>query len=218
MKPRMHARRHFVALALVLGLTMTGCDWFHRRKPQPIPPQAQAPTTTQPEPATQPATTTTTTAQPPQPEPEKPADTTAQKPKPRTKPAPAHAKKIIPAPAATPAPPATKPTETASATPPPRIVISEGSTPDGSNAQISSPNIHSDAGDHELRTTQQLLDSTDANLRNLKRALSTDEKAMVDQIHAYMQQSRDATKDGDAVRAHNLALKAHLLSDELVKR
>jgi hypothetical protein len=33
-----------------------------------------------------------------------------------------------------------------------------------------------------------------------------------------MTQSRQATKDGDLVRAHNLALKAHLLSDDLAKQ
>ena len=40
---------------------------------------------------------------------------------------------------------------------------------------------------------------------------------MVAQIKDYMAQSRKATKDSDTVRAHNLALKARLLSDELVK-
>ena len=41
---------------------------------------------------------------------------------------------------------------------------------------------------------------------------------MVAQIKDYMAQSRKATADSDSVRAHNLALKARLLSDELVKR
>lgn len=40
---------------------------------------------------------------------------------------------------------------------------------------------------------------------------------MVAQIKDYMAQSRKATADADHVRAHNLALKARLLSDELVK-
>jgi hypothetical protein len=33
-----------------------------------------------------------------------------------------------------------------------------------------------------------------------------------------MAQSRQATKDGESVRARNLAVKANLLSDELVKQ
>ena len=41
---------------------------------------------------------------------------------------------------------------------------------------------------------------------------------MVQHIRSYMQQARDASKDGDTERAYNLALKAHLLSDELIKR
>ncbi len=41
---------------------------------------------------------------------------------------------------------------------------------------------------------------------------------MVAQIRNYMTQSRAATTDGDLLRANNLAVKAHLLTDELIKR
>ena len=75
-----------------------------------------------------------------------------------------------------------------------------------------------DEASHRRQTTAQLLDSTDANLRGLNRTLTADEKAMVAQIKDYEEQSRAATAQNDLVRAHNLALKAHLLSDELVKR
>jgi hypothetical protein len=40
---------------------------------------------------------------------------------------------------------------------------------------------------------------------------------MRDEIDNYIKQSEQATKDGDAVRAHTLAVKAKALSDELVK-
>jgi hypothetical protein len=40
---------------------------------------------------------------------------------------------------------------------------------------------------------------------------------MVTQIKAFITQSRDATKNNDQVRAYNLAVKAHLLSDALAK-
>ena len=104
----------------------------------------------------------------------------------------------------------------AQASAPPRVVIQEGGVHPPSN-QLSTAMPHDQASDHQ-RTTQQLLDATDANLRGISRALNADERSMVEQIRAYMQQARDAVKDGDLIRAHNLALKAHLLSDELVKR
>jgi hypothetical protein len=40
---------------------------------------------------------------------------------------------------------------------------------------------------------------------------------MVSQIKQFMEQSKTAADAGDLDRAHNLALKAHLLSDELLK-
>jgi hypothetical protein len=70
---------------------------------------------------------------------------------------------------------------------------------------------------HQRESTAQLLQSTEDNLRNLTRQLSADERGVVDQIRNFMAQSRAATTDGDMVRAHNLALKAHLLSDELAR-
>ena len=66
-------------------------------------------------------------------------------------------------------------------------------------------------------TTQQLIDSAEANLRNIKRQLSADEQTTLSQIRDLIKQSKDATKDGDLAKAHNLALKARLFSDELVK-
>jgi hypothetical protein len=70
----------------------------------------------------------------------------------------------------------------------------------------------------QRRSAAQLLDATDANLRSLNRSLSNDEQSMVQQIRTFMAQSRSAQKDGDTDRAYNLALKANLLSQELVKR
>ncbi|MBI2678521.1 MAG: hypothetical protein HYX28_07040 [Candidatus Koribacter versatilis] len=208
----MNPRRHFVALALLLALSTSGCSWFHRRKPQPVPPQAQAPSTTTP--AENTAATNTLPAAP-EPMPEKPApQTTAPKPKPRPK-ATTHAKKPATAPPQAVAP--AKPTEQASAAPPPRIVIQEGGAAPPNGSQVTAAMPHDVATDNQ-RTTQQLLDATEGNLRNLRRTLSADERGIVEQIRSYMQQARGASKDGDLIRAHNLALKAHLLSDELVKR
>jgi hypothetical protein len=98
---------------------------------------------------------------------------------------------------------------------PPKIVIQEGGTNSSGTSQVSPGSANGAA--LQSQSTEQLLDGTEAILRNLKRLLSTDEQSMVTQIRDYMTQSKQATKDGDATRAHNLALKAHLLSDELAK-
>jgi hypothetical protein len=99
---------------------------------------------------------------------------------------------------------------------PPRIVIQEGSAaaPQG---DITSPIAHDEAT-HRRLSTAQLLQSTEDNLRGLKPPFSADEQATVAQIRDYMEQARSANAQNDVVRAHNLALKAHLLSDELAKK
>jgi hypothetical protein len=63
-----------------------------------------------------------------------------------------------------------------------------------------------------------LLDSTEQNLRNLTRSLSTDEQNAVRDIKSYVTQARSALKDQDFELAHNLALKAHQLLDSLLKQ
>lgn len=198
---------HFVfVLLLSSGLFgLTGC-WFKRKPPVPQP-QAQAPTTTEPQPAPQeqpPATE-------PQPE-QKPAETAQAEAKPKPKPKPknhtAH-KQAPPAPK-----PEEKPQQEAVLKPPPKIIIQEGGA-DDSLGQISTTT--QGPGQSDL-STAKLLEATEANLRRLKRTLTADEQATVAQIKDYMEQSRAATAQQDLVRAHNLALKAHLLSDELVKK
>lgn len=193
-------------LALASTMFLSGC-FLKKRKP-PVPPQAQAPTveTTTPPPATtptqpepQPAPTTTTPAK------TEPPPAVATK-KPRTK----HHK-----------PAKTEPATTAKATTPPaapprKVVVPEGGAPD-TTPQLSA-SLPRETVSHDQQNTQQLLDSAEANLRSLNRQLSAGEQQTVLQIRSYMQQSRQATTDGDAVRAHNLALKAHLLSDQLVNQ
>jgi hypothetical protein len=63
-----------------------------------------------------------------------------------------------------------------------------------------------------------LLDSTEQSLRGLTRSLSTDEQTTLSQIRSYITQARSALKDQDLERAHNLAVKAHQLSDVLTKQ
>lgn len=71
---------------------------------------------------------------------------------------------------------------------------------------------------HQKETTAQWLESAEKNLKAVKHELSPDEEKMVTQIKSYITQSRNATRDGDYERAYNLAQKAHLLADALVKQ
>jgi hypothetical protein len=100
-------------------------------------------------------------------------------------------------------------------TSPPRIT-SPSRLPD-SGGSIAPVLAHSDEA-HQRATTAQLVQSTEDNLRALTRSLSEEDKSVVEQIRNFVAQSRTATSENDFVRAHNLALKAHLLSDELVRQ
>ena len=71
---------------------------------------------------------------------------------------------------------------------------------------------------HNRENTDQLLATTDENLKMLaSRQLSPSQQSTVDQIHSYMRQAKSAADSGDLARAHTLAFKAHLLSDDLAK-
>ncbi len=70
---------------------------------------------------------------------------------------------------------------------------------------------------HQKQSTAQLLEETEKSINGLK-GLSREEEEMVTQIRSIVTQSRKATTDGDFERAYNLATKAHLLSDALVKK
>ncbi len=70
----------------------------------------------------------------------------------------------------------------------------------------------------QKQTTADLLESTEKDLKSLNRTLNHDEETMLTQIKSYIAQSRKATSDGDFERAFNLAKKAQLLADALVKK
>jgi hypothetical protein len=68
------------------------------------------------------------------------------------------------------------------------------------------------------RSTDELIAATDDNMKKIEgRQLNPSQQEMVSQIGQFRKQSKTAALAGDLDRAHNLALKAHLLSDELVK-
>ncbi len=70
----------------------------------------------------------------------------------------------------------------------------------------------------QQRSIDELTAATSANLKKLEsRQLSTTQQDMVSQVKQFMDQSKAAVAAGDLERGQNLATKAHLLSDELVK-
>jgi hypothetical protein len=71
---------------------------------------------------------------------------------------------------------------------------------------------------YERFSTEQLTAATEENLKKVAgRELKAGEPETVSQIKQFMEQAKSAVAAGDLVRGRNLALKARLLSDELVK-
>ncbi len=99
---------------------------------------------------------------------------------------------------------------------PRRVVVHNGGTDPGGQLQ---PGMSAGDAQEQRAGTQQLLQLADVNLKVVTgRALTPDQQDMVRQINMYMEQSRRASDEGDLVRARNLAVKARLLSDALVRR
>jgi hypothetical protein len=206
MKLRLRTGLIFASWAMML---IFGC---HKKKP-PVPSPEAPPTISTAKPEATPPPAATQEPQNPPPAPEPPPTTND---KPPEKSAPKHPKRPA-------APPQKKPTaepenpapaEIAKNTPPPRIVIQEGgSNNTGAGKVAGGANDTAQTPD----TTQQLLDRAEANLKSITRQLSADEQSNVAQIRDWIKQSKDATKNGDVVKAYNFALKARLQSDELVK-
>jgi hypothetical protein len=68
------------------------------------------------------------------------------------------------------------------------------------------------------RSTEELKAAIDENLKKIAgRELNPSQREMVNQIKQFMEESQTAVASGDPERGHNLAVKARLLSDELVK-
>jgi hypothetical protein len=73
-------------------------------------------------------------------------------------------------------------------------------------------------GGDQTRSTNQLLESAQENLKKVDgHELSSTQQDSVTQIQQYVQQSKTAAAAGDSDRAHTLAWKAQLLSQELIK-
>ena len=199
----MNIWRQFAASVLVLSLFLSvGC----KKKKAQLPPQAQAPTISVPVPDE-----ISEAAPPPLPEPkqEVPAPE-PQKPKSQ----PHHRKKPAQPPASSPdTTPANGNSNSTVAAAHPLPNPAEVAPDTAIAADVSSEQVS-----HQKQTTAELLAATEKNLTSVNRKLSHDEQAMVAQIKTYIAQSHKATSDNDFERAYNLATKARLLSDALVKK
>ena len=191
MKP-LRLKAPALALMLLLGISL-GCQ--HKKPALVVPQQQPATAAPQPTPTPEPAAQAADQPLVPAPEP-----TPAEQPKTVEKTKPNHGRH-----AAAKKPPKTVVEAEKTVPPPPSMgQISPGPTPaDATHSQIS---------------TDQLLQGAEANLNSITRQLSKDEEAMRTQIREFINQSRKATTENDPARAHNLAVKARLLSDDLVKQ
>lgn len=80
------------------------------------------------------------------------------------------------------------------------------------------PGMSKEQASRQLQNTTQLLAATDANLKQLaSRQMNSSQQDSISQIRVYMEQAKAAEQAGDTQRAHNLASKALLLSDDLAK-
>jgi len=100
--------------------------------------------------------------------------------------------------------------------PPPKIVVKNGGSDEPVVELKGSTSEAQEA--YQRFSTEQLTAATEENLKKVAdRELTADQQSMLSQIKRFMEQAKSAVAAGDLVRGRNLALKARLLSDELVK-
>jgi hypothetical protein len=99
---------------------------------------------------------------------------------------------------------------------PRKVVIHQGGTSEPV-AEIL-PGISQEEANRQRASAEQLLVASESSVKQLAtRSLNLNQQGMLLQIRQYMDGARSALKDKDPQRAHTLALKAYLLSDDLVK-
>jgi len=112
--------------------------------------------------------------------------------------------------------PTPTPPVTAADTSKPPVHKAGENQPSDSNVQISAE-VPQPAANLRRQQTEGLLQSAEWNLKKVNRTLTDGEESMQRQVRNFITQSRLALGDGDFERAYNLATKANLLSQELVK-
>jgi hypothetical protein len=99
---------------------------------------------------------------------------------------------------------------------PEKKVVRNGGTADPV-VQLA-PGMSAEQASSQRQNTTQLMAATDANLKQISaRQLNPSQQDSVSQIRKYIEQAKAAEQAGDVQRAHNLASKALLLSDDLAK-
>jgi hypothetical protein len=99
---------------------------------------------------------------------------------------------------------------------PRKVVVREGGAKEPP-AQIA-PGLAPDESDRQRRDAEQWLSSADGQLKVLAgRQLGARQQEALGQVHNYLTGARSALKEGDMRRASTLALKAHLLAEDLVR-
>lgn len=99
---------------------------------------------------------------------------------------------------------------------PRKIVVREGGAIEPT-ARIA-PGLAPQEAGQQRQNTEDLLRLTEESLKQLAgRTLDSPRQETAAQIHNYVEGAHSALKDGDTQRAHTLALKAHLLADDLLK-
>ena len=100
--------------------------------------------------------------------------------------------------------------------PPEKKIVHDGGTTEPAIQLVGGPG--GAQASYQRDTTDQLLESVESNLKKVAgRQLSSSQQEMMTQIRQFMEQSKAAVAAGDMERGHNLAMKAQLLSAELVK-
>ena len=99
---------------------------------------------------------------------------------------------------------------------PEKKVVKNGGTADP--AVKLAPGMSPEQASSQRQSTTQLLAATDANLKQISsRPMNSSQQDSISQIRKYMEQAKAAEQAGDVERAYNLASKALLLSNDLVK-
>ncbi|MGA6983910.1 MAG: hypothetical protein WCC95_14530 [Candidatus Sulfotelmatobacter sp.] len=95
----------------------------------------------------------------------------------------------------------------------PKVVVKDG----GSNE--TAVQLKGTSNEQQERsTTEQITAATEDNLKKVAgRTLDTSQEQTLSQVKEFLEQSKTAIAEGDLERGHDLAMKARLLSDELVK-
>ena len=110
---------------------------------------------------------------------------------------------------------AAAPAPTPAGATPTKTVVRNGSTRDP--ALDLSPGLSEKQASDQQEITRQLIAKSVADLKRIsQRQLSADQQDTVQQIKSYLEQANKARQDLDWQRARNLAMKANLLSTELV--